>query len=237
MDAMDSVIERDRLDRLVNEAAKMAGYDGFGRRGCDLTKITWWTSYLRQSTKEQAENDRMGEYLLTCARLAKERGVVVPREYIICDHVSSEDFNRPGMKRLRGELIAGRRISGVVVPLQGRLTMDPHHQMTFEKECGYYQVEIVYGDAPGGMDWASRTARVVQAQANELRVMSNRENVIAGNIGRVISGKVPAHKAAYGYRYRRKAEVDQRGRTRILEAWWEIDEAGPDNKPLQGSPA
>jgi len=179
----------------------------------------------------------MGEYLLTCARLAKERGAVVPREYVICDHVSSEDFNRPGMKRLRAELIAGRRIEGVLIPLQGRLTMDPLHQLTFEKECAHYRVEVIYGDAPGGMDWASRTARVVQAQANELRVMSNRGNVVAGNIGRVMSGKVPAHRAAYGYRYCREAEIDQKGRTRILKAWWEIDELGPDGKPAYGSPA
>jgi hypothetical protein len=104
MAAME-VMNKERLDHYVLEASKVAGYEqGFGITGCDLKPNTWWVAYTRQSTREQAENDRSGEYLLTCARLAMQNGVIVPREYVIYDADSSEDFNRPGITRLRKEL-------------------------------------------------------------------------------------------------------------------------------------
>lgn len=142
------------------------------------------------------------------------------------------------MIHLRSELIAGRRISGVIIPSQGRLSMDPHHQLTFERECDYYGVEVIYGDAPGGKDWASQTARLIQAQANALRVKSNRDNALGGNIARVLAGKVPAHRAPYGYNYHAEKLIETRtGQARVLRAGWEINEMGPDGKPLWGSPA
>jgi DNA invertase Pin-like site-specific DNA recombinase len=118
------------------EAAHIADYaDSFGITGCDLSQNHWWAAYTRQSTREQSENDRLVEYLLTLAKLAKQLGVIVPREYIIYDVRSSEDLNRPGITWLRRELIAGRRISGIIVPVQGRLSADPLHQLTLEREC------------------------------------------------------------------------------------------------------
>ncbi len=168
-------MSKERLDHYILEASKAAGYEqGFGTTGCDLKLNIWWVAYNRQSTREQSENDRLGEYLLTCARLAKQNGVIVPREYVIYDADSSEDFNRPGITHLRGELITGRRIAGIIISFQGRLSADPLHQLTFEKECDYYGVRVVYGDAPGGSDWASQTTRLIQAQANALRVKCNR---------------------------------------------------------------
>jgi DNA invertase Pin-like site-specific DNA recombinase len=233
------VMSKERLDHYILEASKAAGYEqGFGITGCDLKLNTWWVAYNRQSTREQSENDRLGEYLLTCARLAKQNGVIVPREYVIYDADSSEDFNRPGIIHLRGELINGRRISGIIIPFQGRLSADPLHQLTFEKECDYYGVRVVYGDAPGGNDWASQTTRLIQAQANALRVKCNRDNALAGNIARVLAGKAPAHRAAYGYNYRTDKIIEPRsGRAKVLRAWWEIDELGPDGEPVQGSPS
>jgi DNA invertase Pin-like site-specific DNA recombinase len=239
MVTMIEVMPRERLDRYIEEAAKAAGYeDGFGVQGCDLSKNHWWVAYSRQSTREQSENDRLGEYLLSCARLVKENAGIVPREYVIYDADSSEDLNRPGMNWLRKELIACRRIAGIVIPFQGRLSADPLHQLAFERECAYYGVRVVYGDAPGGDDWASQTTRLIQAQANALRVKCNRDNALAGNIARVLAGKAPAHRAAYGYIYRTEKIIEDRtGRARVLRAWWEVDEPGPDGEPVWGSPA
>ncbi len=236
--ATTQVMNEERLDRYILEAARASGYEeGFGVRGCDLSLRHWWVAYTRQSTREQAENDRSGEYLLTCARLSRQNGGIVPREYVIYDAESSEDLNRSGMNWLRKELVAGRRIAGIVIPFQGRLSTDPLHQLAFERECVYYGVRVVYGDAPTGQDWASQTTRLIQAQANALRVKCNRDNALAGNIARVLAGKVPAHRAAYGYVYRTDKIIEPRtGRAKVLRAWWEIDELGPDGKPVYGSP-
>ncbi len=233
------VMSSERLDHYISEAAKIAGYEeGFGIPGCDLRQQHWWAAYNRQSTREQAENDRLGEYLLTNAKLAKQHGGIVPKEYVIYDSESSEDLNRPGMNWLRKELIAGRHIAGIVIPFQGRLSADPLHQLAFERECAYYGIRVVYGDAPGGNDWASQTTRLIQAQANALRVKCNRDNALAGNIARVLAGKAPAHRAGYGYIYRTEKIIEARtGRAKVLRAWWEVDELGPDGQPIYRSPA
>jgi site-specific DNA recombinase len=233
------IMSGERLDHYIREAAKATDYEeGFGVAGCDLSLNHWWVAYNRQSTREQAENDRLGEYLLTNARLAKQNGSIVPREYVIYDAESSEDLNRPGMIWLRKELIASRRVAGIVIPFQGRLSADPLHQLAFERECAYYGVRVVYGDAPGGDDWASKTTRLIQAQANALRVKCNRDNALAGNIARVLAGKAPAHRAAYGYIYRTDKVIEERtGRAKVLCAWWDIDDVGPDGEPVRGSPA
>jgi hypothetical protein len=102
------------------EAAKAIDYqEGFGVAGCDLNLRHWWVAYARQSTREQPENDRLGEYFLTCARLAKQNGGVVPREYVVYDAESSEDLNRPGMIWVRKDLLAGRHAAGIVIPCPG----------------------------------------------------------------------------------------------------------------------
>jgi DNA invertase Pin-like site-specific DNA recombinase len=237
--ATAEVMTKERLDRYVLEAAKAAAYqEGFGVAGCDLNLRHWWVAYTRQSSREQAENDRLGEYLLTCARLAKQNSGITPREYVIYDTDSSEDLNRPGMIRLRKELIAGRRIVGIIIPFQGRLSADPLHQLAFERECAYYGVRVIYGDAPAGQDWASQTTRLIQAQANALRINCNRDNALAGNIARVLAGKAPAQRAAYGYVYRTDKIIEPRtGKARVLRAWWEVDELGPDGQPIYHSPA
>ncbi|MEE9203080.1 MAG: recombinase family protein [Dehalococcoidia bacterium] len=223
---------------MVAAAAKAADYEeGFGLKGCDLTRPIWWAAYIRQSLEEQAQNNRIPEYMLTCARMAKEHAVVVPREYIIVDHESSEYLDRRHMRYLRIELIAGRRIAGVMFTHQGRLSADPLHQLYFERECRYYGVSFLFGDAPSGADWASTAGRQMMAQANWLRVTSNRDGARAGNIGRVLKGMVPAGQASYGYRYRRDAEIAPNGRVIVKRAWWEINDPGPDGSALLESPA
>jgi hypothetical protein len=232
-------MNKERLDRYVMEAAKAAGYEeGFGITGSDLSLCQWWAAYARQSLREQAENDRLAEYLLTCAKLAKQADVIIPREYVIYDVHSSEDLGRPGMSRLRTELIRRRRVSGIIIPTLGRLSMDDYHRQAFEKECQYHGIQFIYGDAPSGMDIASMFARSGISMGNYLRVKTNRDSALAGNISRILAGKVPSQKAAYGYIYRAdKIFESGTGKARVLHAWWEVDELGPDGEPVYGSPA
>lgn len=61
--------------------------------------------------------------------------------------------------------------------------MDDYDRQAFEKECQYYGVRFVYGDAPSGMDMGSMFARCGISLGNYLRVKTNRESALAGNIG------------------------------------------------------
>ena len=115
----NEIVSREQLDEYVREVAKAAGYPSFGAEGCDLNERIWWAAYTRQSREEQAKNNRIPEYLLTCARMAKDKGVVVPREYIFVDHESSDYLDRKYMLHLRKDLIAGCKISGVLIPSSG----------------------------------------------------------------------------------------------------------------------
>ncbi len=107
------IMSQERLNRYIKEAAKSAAYeDGFGIKGCDLSQRHWGVGYTRQSTREQADNDRLSEYFLTCAKQAKQARVIVPEEYIIYDNSTSEHLDRPGMNYLRYDLIYKRLIYG-----------------------------------------------------------------------------------------------------------------------------
>ena len=143
----------DEMDLIIASAAKAAGYaEGFGLSGCDLIADGWWAAYTRQSTEEQRSNNRLPEYLFTCAREAKRLGVVVPREYILYDAVTGEHLERPMMIRLRSELVPERKIAGVIFPALDRLSREPIHIGIFEFEFDHCRVRYHYADAPSGSD-------------------------------------------------------------------------------------
>ncbi|MCH8087713.1 MAG: recombinase family protein [Chloroflexi bacterium] len=227
----------EEMDERVASAAKAAGYEeGFGVAGCDLSKPGYWAAYSRQSLEEQTKNNRLFDYLRTCAMEAKKLGAVVPREYVLYDAVTGEHLQRPQMIRLR-KLMSQRVIEGVIFPALDRLTREPLHQGIFEMEAGHYRVRLHFADAPNGTDPGSQFTRSILIHAAKLVKVSNRKNAIGGNIGRVVKGSVPAHRAPFGYRYRADREIGSDARVIIKKAWWEVDELGPGGEPLEGSPA
>jgi len=228
-------ITKEEFDALIDIVAMKPEFkDCFAIRGCDLSQNQWWAAYVRQSLDEQSRNNRLPEYLLSCAKIAKELRLIVPREYVLYDHDSSEHLERPQMVYLRKTLIAHRRIAGAIFTHQGRLSAEPLHQMIFETECTHYGVKFFFGDAPAGSDFGSEAARLFLALGNKLRVRTNRDSNRAGNVGRVLKGWVPAGKPAYGYQYRKKVDPSS-GAT--LRAWWEIDQVDPEGNILYGSEA
>ncbi len=231
-------IAKEVLDGYIVQAAKAAGYEkGFGIRGCDLSKPIWWAGYCRQSLDQQTQNNRLPEYLLTLAKMAKEQGVVVPWEYVFFDHETGEHLERPNMTYLRHELAHKRRILGIMFSDIRCLSREPAPQQVFERECELLGIKLMFGDAPSGMDIGSQFVRSALTFSNKLARLATNRNARAGNIGRVLKGWVPSHKAPYGYVYRRDAEITHDGRIQIKKAWWEINSAGPDGKPVPGRPA
>lgn len=229
-----SAITEEEFDSLVDLVTSKSEFaDCFGVKGCELSLNHWWVAYVRQSLEEQSRNNRLPDYLLTCAKIAKELGVIVPREYVLYDAVTGEHLERPNMIHLR-RLMAERRIAGVIFPALDRLSREPLHQQIFEVEATYYDVRLHYADAPSGDDPGSQFARSILAHAAKLVKLANRKNATGGNIGRVLKGWVPAGKPAYGYYYCK--EINQRTGD-IMRAWWEINELDPDGNPIWGSEA
>ena len=87
------------------------------------------------------------------------------------------------------------------------LSREPAPQQVFERVCEIVGVKLIFGDAPSGMDVGSQFARSALTFSNKLARLATNRNARAGNIGRVLKGWVPSHKAAYGYIYRRDAEI------------------------------
>lgn len=177
------LIIHEDFEHYVEEAARLADYKDFGAKGCDLTKFSWWVAYTRQSLEEQSKNNRLPDYLLTCAKDAKKLGVTVPFEYIMYDTMTGEHLERPNMIQLR-RLMSGRRISGVIFPALDRLSREPLHQQIFELEATHYIIQINYSDVPNGNDLNSQFTRTILAHAAKLVKLANRKNNRGGNIGR-----------------------------------------------------
>jgi site-specific DNA recombinase len=233
----EQVISREEFDNLIDKAGGEAGYtEGFGVRCCDFTKTHWWACYVRQSWEEQAKNNRLAEYLLTCAREARKLGVIVPRELILYDTVTGEHLERPDMMRLR-QLMAEQRITGCIFPLLERLSREPLHQQIFEVEATYYGIRLHYADVPSGNDPGSQFARTILAHAAKLVKLANRGNNRGGNIGRVVKGYVPAGKTSYGYIYRAEYQNFGYGKRTLIRAWWEVNALDADGNPVWGSEA
>ncbi len=238
MSPVKEIICKEEFKNYIRAAAKSVGYEeGFGITGCDLNATGWWAAYARQSLEEQAQNNRLPEYLRTCAQEAKKLGVVVPTEYILYDAVTGEHLERLAMIHLRRSLVPEKKIAGVIFPALDRLSREPIQIGIFEFELDHFNVRYHYADAPNGSDPMSQMVRQNLAHAAKFVKLANRKNNTGGNVGRVLKGLVPAHRAAYGYLYRADREIGPNGRVIIKKAWWEIDELGPDGQPLYGSPA
>jgi len=226
-------MNREYLEGYVRKVARVADYEAFGASGCDLKKCEWWAVYIRQSLQQQSNNNRLPDYLLTCAKEARDLGVTVPLEYILYDTVTGEHLERPDMMRLR-RLIAERRISGVIFPALDRLSREPLHQQIFELEATHYGIQVHYADVPSSNDPGSQFARTILAHAAKLVKLANRKNNRGGNIGRVLKGWVPAGKVPYGYKYRKEVDPAS-GRT--IRAWWEVNDLDPTGNPIWESEA
>lgn len=232
------LVSKEQLDEYVAQAAKAAAYEkGFGASGCDLSQAIWWVGYARQSLDEQTKNNRLPEYLLTLAKMARDQGIVVPREYVLFDHETGEHLDRPAMSFLRRELVHKQKIAGVLFADLRCLSREPAPQQVFERECELLGVKLMFGDAPSGMDVGSQFARSAITFSNKLARLANNRNARAGNIGRVLKGSVPSTKAPYGYTYRRDAEITQDGRVRIKRAWWDVDKLDSEGNLIPESPA
>ena len=231
----EGVDTNEELQAAIDSISSLEEFkESFGVVGCDLSEVGWWAVYARQSLEEQRRNNRLAEYLFTCAREAKRLGAVVPRDYILYDAVSGEHLDRPAMVQLRQQLLPQRKIAGIIFPALDRLSREPIHIGIFEFEAEYVGVRVHYADALNGSDPMSQLVRMNIASAAKFVKLANKRNNLGGNIGRVLKGLVPAGKTPYGYKYCKKVDPTD---ARVVAAWWEPNELDPEGRPLYGSEA
>ncbi len=122
------------------------------------------------------------------AKMAKEQGVAVPREYIFYDHETGEHLDRPEISFLRHELIHKQKVVGVIFADLRSLSREPAPQQVFERECEILGVRLLFGDAPSGMDIGSQFVRSALTFSNKLARLATNRNARTGNVGRVLKG-------------------------------------------------
>lgn len=62
-------IDPHELDKLIDAAAKAAGYEhGFGVRGCDLNQERWWAGSLRSPEQRRAGPQQQDTRILVYRR-------------------------------------------------------------------------------------------------------------------------------------------------------------------------
>lgn len=136
----------------------------------------------------QTQNNRLPEYLLTLAKMAKEQGIVIPREYVFYDHESGEHLERQNMSYLQYELAHKKRIVGIMFADIRCLSREPVPQQVFERGCELLGIKLLFGDAPSGMDPGSQFARSAITFSNKIARLATHSNARAGNISRILKG-------------------------------------------------
>jgi hypothetical protein len=106
----------------------------------------------RKVTAAFSRDNRIPEYLLSCAQAAMQLDVRVPLEYIWYDAETSEHMDRPVLLDIRRSYITGaastRRIAGLIMPTLDRLSCVPSHIEEFERRCEHVGVRYFYCNLP-----------------------------------------------------------------------------------------
>lgn len=173
----------------------------FGLEECDLSKNHYWGSYQRQSREEQAQNNRITDYLLTSALLSVKLNVEIPLEYIWFDTDGSDHLQRKVMIEIRQTYIQKRRIAGIIIPKLDRLSRINTHVAEFERRCEHVGVLYHYGDVPSGIGMVDKILRQNIALMAQWTLIAIRENVLAGLRSWVEHGNAPFGRVAIGYNF------------------------------------
>ena len=163
--------------------------------------------YARVSSERQKEEQTIKSQTAALKEAAKERGYLVPGEWIFEDEgYSGAVLVRPGLDRIR-DLATEGQIETILVYSPDRLSRKYAYQVLLVEEFARQGVEVVFIRSPKAqtpeeqllLQFQGMIAEYERAQIAERSRRGKRHRAKAGSVN-VLSG------APYGYRYIRKTE-------------------------------
>lgn len=163
--------------------------------------------YTRVSSDQQKENKTIESQVEALVNFAKERGYVVPEEYIFKDEgYSGAVLVRPGLERVR-DLSAEGHIQAILVYSPDRLSRNYAYQVVLTDELQANGTEVLFINSPKAetpeeallLQFQGMIAEYERAMIKERSRRGKRHKARSGIIN-VLSG------APFGYHYIRKTE-------------------------------
>jgi DNA invertase Pin-like site-specific DNA recombinase len=190
-----------QLQYVLNARPDFKACFGVSMEQARLSGRPMWAAYLRQSTEEQSRNNRIVDYMLRCAELAKERGVIIPVDFIFYDAVTGKHFDRPALREILDIHFPRHSFAGIIIPLQERLSRNSAHTMEFERQADYYSIDYWYGDSPNGKTPEAKLMRAQWGLFTNYVLNANAKNNLGGRTSAITKGNVAAGKNPHGYIY------------------------------------
>jgi site-specific DNA recombinase len=183
------------------------------------TKLLRTGFYARVSSDCQRVDSQVADLV----RKAREDGcVLLPEHHFIDDGYSGESLLRPGLERLRDQVVAGL-LDRVYVLAPDRLSRNFVHQMLLYEEFARYGVEVVYLNRPlsnSAEDVLLGQIQAAVAEYERTRILDRgrrgRLNAARQGCVNVLSG------APFGYRYIDKHTGGGQARYEIAEPQAEV---------------
>jgi len=191
----------------------MNGSDG---RSSDQSRLA--AIYARVSSERQRQEQTIQSQTVALRELAKQRGFVVPEEFVFEDDgFSGANLQRPALEQLRDRAFDGC-FEVVLCHAPDRLARRYAYQVLLVEELARGGIEIVFANEPERSGSAEdELLRQFQGMIAEYERAQIAERCRRGKLHRARAGAVSVLSGApYGYRYVR--------RTEHADAFYEIDE-------------
>jgi site-specific DNA recombinase len=156
--------------------------------------------YARVSTQRQAQDQTIEQQLEHLLTYVQQQGWVLPEENIFRDDgYSGSGLNRPGLDRLRDQVVAGE-IDQVILTAPDRLARNYVHQMVLLEEFENHGCQVTFLDRPMSQDPHDQLLLQIRGAVAEYERTLIAERMRRGRQSKYRAGVLlPWSKAPYGY--------------------------------------
>ncbi|MCG8307109.1 MAG: recombinase family protein [Cytophagales bacterium] len=164
--------------------------------------------YTRVSSEQQKENKTIESQVGTLINFAKEKGYILPEEYIFRDEgYSGAILVRPGLERIR-DLSAEGQIQSVLVYSPDRLSRNYAYQVVLMDELHANGTEVLFVNSPKAETPEEALLLQFQAMIAEYERAMIKERSRRGKRHKARSGIINVLGGApFGYNYIRKTQL------------------------------
>jgi site-specific DNA recombinase len=164
--------------------------------------------YTRVSSNQQKENKTIESQVEALVLFAKEKGYIIPEEYIFKDEgYSGAVLIRPGLERIR-DLSAEGHIQAVLVYSPDRLSRNYAYQVVLIDELQSNGTEVLFVNSPKAETPEEALLLQFQGMISEYERAMIKERTRRGKRHKALSGIVNVLSGApFGYNYIRKTDL------------------------------